>query len=74
MKEMEIWCEILRVIGGTVKAFLTELFSHTKDFEFSKYVSGVPPPYLQRYVTVLLIGPRNEVYINYELSVVANHR
>jgi len=46
MKEMEMWSEILRVIGGTVKAFLTELFGHTKDFEFSKCVSVVPLPYL----------------------------
>lgn len=56
-EKTEMLCEILRVIGGTLKAFLTELFGHTKDFEFSKCVSVVPPPYLQRYVAVLLTGP-----------------
>jgi hypothetical protein len=72
MKEMEMWREILRVVGGTVKAFLTELFGYTKDFEFSKCVSVVPSFYLQRHVAVLLFGPCNKVYINYELSVAAN--
>jgi len=46
MKEMEMWSEVLWVIGGNVMAFLTELLGHTKDFEFSKCVSFVPPPYL----------------------------
>jgi hypothetical protein len=63
-------CQIFRVIGGTVIAFLTELFVHTKDFEFSKSVPVVLPPCLQRYVVLLLIGLWNGVYLNNEASVV----
>jgi hypothetical protein len=54
MKEMEM-CEVFWVIEGTVIAFLTELFGHTKDFEFSKSVPIVPFPCPQPNIVVLLM-------------------